>query len=49
MLSTKHINFLKWRKAYVFIQNQDHLTEAGLEKISKLKSSMNRLSTSVVI
>ena len=49
MLSTKQINFLKWRKAYVFIQNRDHLTEAGLEKISKLKSSMNRLSTSVVI
>ena len=49
MLSTKHINYLKWRKAYVFIQNKDHLTEDCLEKISKLKSSMNRLSSSVVI
>jgi len=44
LLSTKHINFLKWRKAYVLIQNKDHLIEPGLTKIKKLKSTMNRLS-----
>lgn len=49
MLSTKHINFFKWRKAYVLIQNKYHLTEAGLNKICKLKSTMNRLSATVVI
>jgi len=49
LLSTKHINYLKWRKAYLLIQNRDHLTEAGLNKICKLKSTMNRLSATVVI
>jgi hypothetical protein len=49
MLSTKHINYLKWRKAYLLIQNRDHLTEVGLNKICKLKSTMNRLSAQVVI
>lgn len=49
MLSSKHINFLKWRKAYVVIQNRDHLTKQGLIKIAKIKSTMNRLSVSVVI
>ena len=40
--SSKHINYLKWRKAYIIIQNKDHLTETGIEKIRKLKDSMNR-------
>jgi hypothetical protein len=47
--STKHINFLKWRKAYILIQNKKHLTEPGLEKICKLKNTMNRLSVNVVV
>lgn len=42
--SSKHINYLKWRKAYIIIQNKDHLTETGIEKIRKLKDSMNRYS-----
>lgn len=42
--SSKHINFLKWRKAYIIIQNKDHLMETGIEKIKKLKNSMNRYS-----
>jgi len=46
LLSSKHINFLKWRKAYIIIQNKDHLTETGLDKIKKLKSTMNSLSVS---
>lgn len=44
LLSSKHINFLKWRKAYIIIQNKDHLNEEGLNKIVKLKSTMNRLN-----
>jgi len=35
MLSTKHINYLKWRKAYILVQNKDHLTEIGLNKVKK--------------
>lgn len=49
MLSTKHVNYLKWRKAYIIVQNKDHLNEAGLIKIKSLKSTMNRLSVAVVI
>ena len=41
LLSSKHINFLKWRKAYIIVQNKDHLNEEGLNKIVKLKSTMN--------
>nr|QJQ34972.1 LAGLIDADG endonuclease [Fusarium redolens] len=40
--SSKHVNYLKWRKAYILIQNRDHLTEIGIEKIHRLKNSMNR-------
>jgi len=49
MLSTKHINFLKWRKTYILIQNKEHLTEKGIIKIKEIKKSMNRLDTTVVI
>lgn len=49
MLSTKHINYLKWRKAYILVQNRDHLTEVGLNKIKKYKSSMNRLNDVIVV
>lgn len=38
--STKHINYLKWRKAYILIQNKDHLTEKGINQIIELKDSM---------
>jgi len=44
LLSSKHINYLKWRKAYLIIKNRDHLKEEGLERILKLKKSMNRLN-----
>jgi hypothetical protein len=43
LLSSKHINYLKWRKAYIIIQNKDHLNKDGIEKIIKLKNTMNRL------
>ena len=42
--SSKHNNYLKWRKAYILIQNSKHLTEIGIEKICLLKNSMNRNS-----
>ena len=48
LLSSKHINYLKWRKAYLIIQNKDHLNKDGLEKIIKLKNTMNRLSVTTV-
>jgi len=47
LLSSKYINYLKWRKAYLIIQSpkaRDHLKEEGLERILKLKKSMNRLN-----
>ena len=44
LLGSKYVNYLKWRKAYIIIQNKDHLKESGLNKILKLKNSMNRLN-----
>ena len=49
LLSSKHINYLKWRKAYLIIQNRDHLNKDGLEKIIKLKNTMNRLSHTTTV
>lgn len=48
LLSSKHVNYLKWRKAYLIIQNKDHLNKDGLDKIIKLKNTMNRLSDTTV-
>lgn len=48
LLSSKQINYLKWRKAYLIIQKRDHLNKDGFEKIIKLKNSMNRLSVTTV-
>ena len=47
--STKHINYLKWRKVYLLIQDKKHLTELGLNKIIKLKNSMNKLNEDIKI
>ena len=44
LLSSKHLNYLKWRKAYLIIQSKNHLNTEGLNKITKLKSTMNSLS-----
>ena len=49
LLSSKHTNYLKWRKAYIIIQNKDHLNKSGLDKIVKLKNSMNRSSYITVV
>lgn len=42
--SSKHINYLKWRKVYIMIQEKKHLMETRINKIIKLKKSMNRNS-----
>lgn len=44
LLSSKHINYLKWRKAYRIIQRKEHLTKKGIDQILKLKLSMNSYS-----
>jgi hypothetical protein len=48
LLSSKHINYLKWRKAYLIIQNKNHLNKVGIERIIKYKNTMNRLSDTTV-
>jgi hypothetical protein len=42
LLSSKYLNYLKWRKTYILIQNKEHLNSVGLEKIIILKNSMNK-------
>uniref|UniRef100_UPI002A8099EF LAGLIDADG endonuclease n=1 Tax=Pappia fissilis TaxID=1040649 RepID=UPI002A8099EF len=42
LLSSKHLNYLKWRKAYILLKNKEHLTDSGLDQITKLKKTMNR-------
>lgn len=44
LLSTKLINYIKWRKAAKLISNKEHLTEDGLKKLTsckKIKDNMN--------
>lgn len=40
LLSSKQVNFLKWRKSYIIIQNKDYLNENGINKIIKFKNTM---------
>lgn len=49
MLSTKHVNFLKWRKVYILIQDKNHLNNFGFTKIKKIKNTMNRIGVNIVI
>ncbi len=44
LLSSKHINYLKWRNVYRLVQEKKHLTKNGIDQILKIKSSMNSLS-----
>lgn len=38
--SLKYIRYLKWRKAYILIQDKNHFSSIGVNKILKLKASM---------
>lgn len=44
LLSSKHLNYLKWRKVYLLIQTKNHLTTEGENKIKQIKSTMNSYS-----
>lgn len=43
LISTKYIQYLKWRKVYILIQNKKHLTSVGVKKILKLKHEKEML------
>jgi len=49
LLSSKYVNYLKWRKVYRMIQNREHLTKKGIEKILKIKLSMNSYSKESIV
>nr|YP_203338.1 orf279 [Zancudomyces culisetae]AAW49505.1 orf279 [Zancudomyces culisetae] len=44
LLSSKYLNYLKWRKTYLYIQKREHLTLKGIKKIIKIKKTMNSYS-----
>ena len=46
--SSKHLNYLKWRKAYLLIQNKEHLNDQGFKQIIKLKNTMNSLNKDTI-
>ena len=46
--STKYINYIKWRKAYLIIQNNKHFTQSGLDKIIKWKKTMNKNNHTII-
>lgn len=41
ILSSKHLSYLLWREAYFLIANKEHLLPSGIDKIKKLKDSIN--------
>ena len=45
--SKKHISYLRWRKTYRIIQNKEHLTEQGVNKIKKIKALINKHETTI--
>ena len=42
LISTKYIEYLLWRDCYRIVQRKEHLTKEGLDKIVKLKLSIER-------
>lgn len=45
LLSSKYLNYLKWREAYLLIQSKEHLESSGISQIRILKNTMNNCST----
>lgn len=45
LCTIKYIEYIKWRDCYRIIQRKEHLTNKGLDKIFKLKSSLSKLTT----
>src|SRR5882762_6719222 len=45
LLSSKYLNYLKWREAYLLIQSKEHLELSGIAQIRVLKNTMNNCST----
>lgn len=45
LFSSKHLDYLDWSKAAIFILNNEHYTEENLLKIDSLKLGMNRSRT----
>jgi hypothetical protein len=37
LLSSKHLNYLKWREAYKLVIERKHLELTGIEKIKSIK------------
>ena len=48
LLSSKHVNYFKWRKVYAIIQNKNNLNINNIKKIMKLKNTINRLSDTII-
>jgi hypothetical protein len=48
MLSSKYLNYLKWRKAYILVSTKKHLTTEGREENIRLKSTMNSYSKEIL-
>lgn len=46
--SSKHLNYLKWRKVYILVQTKNHLTIEGQNKIQQIKSTMNSYSKEIL-
>lgn len=46
--SNKYINYLKWRKAYILIQDKTHLFDQGIKQIIELKNTMNSFSKDTI-
>lgn len=40
--SRKYVSYILWRKTYVLVQKRAHLTEEGINKITKIKALINR-------
>jgi hypothetical protein len=42
-LSSKYLEYVLMRKAYLLVQNKEHLTELGLDKLKKYQQKISSL------